>query len=62
VLRVRSGRQFGARYGYTDNDATDSVYSYERHRVAIGLSRLLYVAEKQGAAPAFDGGSVSTPV
>lgn len=32
--------QFSAQYRYADNDSDDSVYVYERHRFAAGLSKL----------------------
>ena len=40
VRRFGDDWQLGLDYRYADNDSSDATFTYERHRVAIGASRL----------------------
>ena len=40
IRRVGEAWQFGVDYRFADNDSSDSTFSYERHRIAIGGSLL----------------------
>ena len=40
VRRVGDDWQIGVDYRFADNDSSDATFSYERHRIAVGGSRL----------------------
>jgi len=40
VRRFGEDWQLGVDYRYADNDSTDATFTYERHRLAVGASRL----------------------
>jgi hypothetical protein len=35
-----SNWQYTVQYRYADNDSSDPIYTFERHRLAVGLSKV----------------------